>query len=134
MAAITKFAEWIGYATKAANVGSDTFTIALTNVAPTAATDSVLADITQIAYTNLSARVLTTTSSAVTTGTLNLIFADLTLTASGGSAAAWRYVVIYDETVAGDPLVAFADRGSSVTLADGESVLLDFVGSALTFS
>jgi hypothetical protein len=134
MAAITKFSEWIGYATKAANVGSDTFTIALTNVAPTAATDSVLADITQIAYTNLSARVLTTTSSAVTTGTLNLILADLTLTASGGSVAAWRYVVIYDETVAGDPLVAFADRGSSVTLADGESVLLDFVGSALTFS
>ena len=134
MAALTKFAEWIGYATKAANVGSDTFTIALTNAAPTAATDAVLADITQISYTNLSARVLTTTSSAVTSGTLNLILADLTLTASGGSVAAWRYVVIYDETVAGDPLVAFADRGSSVTLADGESVLLDFVGSALTFS
>jgi hypothetical protein len=134
MAALTKFAEWIGYATKAANVGSDTFTIALTNAAPTAATDAVLADITQISYTNLSSRVLTTTSSAVTTGTLNLILADLTLTASGGSVEAWRYVVIYDETVAGDPLVAFADRGSSVTLADGESVLLDFVGSALTFT
>jgi hypothetical protein len=134
MAALTKFAEWIGYATKAANVGSDTFTIALTNVAPTAATDAVIADITQISYANLSSRVLTTTSSAVTTGTLNLILADLTLTASGGSVAAWRYVVIYDETVAGDPLVAFADRGSSVTLADGESVLLDFVGSALTFT
>ena len=134
MAALTKFAEWIGYATKAANVGSDTFTIALTNVAPTAATDAVIADITQISYANLSSRVLTTTSSAVTTGTLNLILADLTLTASGGSVEAWRYVVIYDETVAGDPLVAFADRGSSVTLADGESVLLDFVGSALTFT
>ena len=134
MAALTKFAEWIGYATKAANVGSDTFTIALTNTGPTAATDSVLTDITQISYANLSSRVLTTTSSAVTTGTLNLILADLTLTASGGSVAAWRYVVIYDETVAGDPLVAFADRGSSVTLADGESVLLDFVGSALTFN
>jgi hypothetical protein len=134
MAALTKFAEWIGYATKAANVGSDTFTIALTNVAPTAATDAVISDITQISYANLSSRVLTTTSSAVTTGTLNLILADLTLTASGGSVAAWRYVVIYDETVAGDPLVAFADRGSSVTLADGESVLLDFVGSALTFT
>jgi hypothetical protein len=134
MAALTKFAEWIGYATKAANVGSDTFTIALTNVAPTAATDAVIADLTQISYANLSSRVLTTTSSAVTTGTLNLILADLTLTASGGSVAAWRYVVIYDETVAGDPLVAFADRGSSVTLADGESVLLDFVGSALTFT
>jgi hypothetical protein len=134
MAALTKFAEWIGYATKAANVGSDTFTIALTNVAPTAATDAVIADLTQISYTNLSARVLTTTSSAVTSGTLDLIFADITLTASGGSVAAWRYVVIYDETVAGDPLVAFADRGSSVTLADGESVLLDFVGSALTFT
>ena len=134
MAALTKFAEWIGYATKAANVGSDTFTIALTNAAPTAATDAVLTDITEIAYTNLSSRVLTTTSSAVTTGTLNLILADLTLTASGGSVEAWRYVVIYDETVAGDPLVAFSDRGSSVTLADGESVLLDFVGSALTFT
>lgn len=97
--------------------------------APTAS-NSVLADLTQIAYTNCSAREVTTTSCEQTTGTTKLILADLTLTASGGSIAAFRYVVLYNDspTSPADPLIGFYDYGADLTLASGESLLIDFDG------
>jgi hypothetical protein len=59
---------------------------------------------------------------------------DLTLTASGGSVAAFRYVVVYDDTVANDPLVAWFDYGSSITLADTETLLINFGASLFTLT
>src|SRR3990167_9161148 len=113
MATYTKFQPFVEkLAEKAHNLGSDTLTVALTNTAP-AATNGVLTDITQISYTNLSARALTTSSSAQTSGTYKLVIADLTLTASGGAVAAFRYVVIYNDTAASDELIAYYDYGSS---------------------
>lgn len=129
MATYTKFQPFVEkLAEKAHNLGADTLTVALSNVAP-AATNGILTDITQIAYTNLSARALTISSSAQTTGTYKLVIADLTLTASGGSVAAFRYVVIYNDTATNDELIAYYDYGSSVTLADGDSFVLDFDGT-----
>ena len=111
------------------NLGSGTLTVALcaTASAPVA-TNSVLADLTVIAYTNLSARVITTTSSTQTTGTYKLILADLVLSASGGAVAAFQYVVIYNDTPTSpaDPLIGWLDYGSALTLADGDSLTLDF--------
>lgn len=109
------------------NLGADTLTIALTAAAnaPVAA-NSVLADLTQIAYTNLSSRVITTTSSSQTSGVYRLIIEDLTITASGGAAATFRYIVVYNDSAVSDNLVGFFDRGSNVTLGDGESLTLDF--------
>jgi hypothetical protein len=51
---------------------------------------------------------------------------DLTLTASGGSVAAFRYIVIYNDTSVNDLLIGFLDYGSSLTLGDGDSLVLDF--------
>jgi hypothetical protein len=115
---------------------TDQFTVALcaTASAPVAA-NSVLADLTQIAYTNLSSRNLTTITSSQTSGTFTQLFADLTLTASGGAVATFRYIVIYNNTPTSpaDPLVGFYDYGASgVTLADGESLLIDFTTSTFT--
>ena len=92
------------------------------------ATNSVLADLTQISYTNLSSRVVTGITSEHTTGTAVLTANDLTLTASGGSVAAFRYVVFYDDdpTSPADPLIGFLDYGTDLTLANGESLLIDF--------
>jgi hypothetical protein len=107
------------------NLGSDQLVIALTNTAPSA-TDGVLADLTEIAYTNLSSRNITTTSSAQTAGTYKLTLTDLTLSASGGAVAAFRYVYIYNDTATNDDLIGYYDYGSELTLADGDSLEIDF--------
>ena len=133
MATYNKFQSWVDYLTEGVNCSSDQFVVALTNSAPSA-TNSILTDITQITYTNLSTRNLTTASSSQTTGTYSLVVNDLTLTASGGSVAAFRYVVVYDDTVANDPLVAWFDYGSSITLADTETLLINFGASLFTLT
>lgn len=115
------------------NLGSDQIKVALTNTAPNAS-HAVLADLTQIAYTNLSARDVTTTTSAQTGGTYKLVLADLTLEAAGGAVAAFRYVYLYNDDAPSDELIGYYDRGSALTLADGETVLIDFddAGGVLT--
>ena len=128
MAAFNKFNSWVEYMTEGANIGSDQFTVALTNSAPVA-TNTVITDITEISYTNCSARTITTASSAQSSGTQKLTLTDLTLTASGGSVGPFRYVVIFDDTLAGDPLVGWYDYGSSITLASTETLLIDFDGT-----
>src|SRR5574343_553201 len=128
MATLNQFESWAEYMAEGANLASDQFTVALTNTAPVA-TNSVLADITQISYTNCSSRNLTTTSSTQTGGVYSLVLADLTLTASGGSVGPFRYVVIYDSTVSGSPLLGWVDYGSALTMADTETLLLDFSSS-----
>lgn len=109
---------------KVHNLGTDQLTIALTNTAP-AGTESVLANLTQISYTNLSSRNITTTSWSQTSGTAKLVVADLTLTASG-AVAAFRYVYIYNSTAASGNLIGYYDYGSSVTLASGDTFTIDF--------
>lgn len=132
MASFSKFNSFVEHlAEKVHNLGADSLTVALTNSAPTAS-DSVLADLTEISYTNLSSRALTASASSQTSGTYKLVIDDLTLTSTGGSTGPFRYVVIYNDTPTSptDPLIAWFDRGSALTLADGESLKLDFDGSA----
>jgi hypothetical protein len=132
MATYNKFNAWAENMPEAANLGSDQFVIALSDTAPVA-TNSVLADITQISYTNLSSRNVSTTSSSQTGGTYTLVLADLVMTASG-AVGPFRYVVLYDDTVAGDPLVGWWDYGSSITMANAETFTVDFTGAAITLS
>jgi hypothetical protein len=126
MATFNKFDSFVeAVAEGTHNLGSNQLTIALSNVAPTAA-NSVLANITEITYTNLSTRNLTTTSSSQTGGLYKLVVADTTLTSTGGSTGPFRYVVVYNSTAAGGPLIGFFDYGSSITLLSGESLTVDF--------
>ena len=106
--------------------GGDQITVALTNVAPTATT-AVLADITEISYTGLSSRNVTTTGASQTSGTFKLTVADLTLNATA-SVGPFRYVVLYNSgtSVKTNPLIGYYDYGSSITLLNGESLTLDF--------
>lgn len=132
MATYNKFQAWADGMVEAANLATDQFVIALSNSAPVA-TNSVLADITQISYTNLSSRNVVTTSSSQSGGTYTLVLADLVMTASG-AVGPFRYVVLYDDTVAGDPLVGWWDYGSSITMANAETFTVDFTGAAITLS
>lgn len=108
------------------NLGSNQLTIFLTNSAPSAA-NTVIGDITQITYTNLSSRNITTGSSSQTSGTYKLVLNDIVLTASGGSVGPFRYVGIYNST--NNKLIGWYDYGSSITLADGETLTVDFDGT-----
>ncbi len=113
---------------------TDQFTVFLTTNAniPIAA-NSVLADITEIAYTNLSSRDLTTSTSSQTAGLYTQLFADLVLTASG-AVATFRHVGIYDNTPTSpaDPLLSHYDFGSDLTLAAAETLTIDFTTSTYT--
>lgn len=129
MATFTKFQPFVeALAEKTHNLGSDQLKIALTNTAPNA-TDATLSQITEVAYTYLSTRNLTTSSSAQTSGTYKLVIADIDLTASGGSVGPFRYVVIYNDTSASDNLIAYYDYGTNITLQDGDALAINFDGT-----
>lgn len=130
MATFNKFDVFVeNLAEKVHNLQSDALTVALTNTAPVA-TNTILANITEISYTNLSSRVLTVSTSAQTSGLYKLVIADLVLTASG-AVGPFRYVVIYNDTPTSpaDPLIGWYDYGSSISLASGETLTLDFDGT-----
>lgn len=125
MATFSKFNAFVeAVAEKVHNLGSDQITVALSNTAPTAS-NAVLADITEISYTNLSSRNITTTSSLQTSGTYKLVLADIVLTASG-SVGPFRYVVLYNSTTASGNLIGYYDYGSSISLASGDTFTVDF--------
>lgn len=126
MATYTKFNSFVeAVAEKVHNLGSDTLKVALTNSAPSA-TNTQLSNITEISYTNCSSRTLSISSSAQSSGTYKLVIADLTLTASGGNVGPFRYIVVYNDTATNDELICYFDYGSSITLADTETLLLNF--------
>jgi len=122
------------------DLGANQLRLALSNTAPASETpdptvltaDAVLANVTEIAYTNLdsdpTSRNLTVTTSAQTSGTYTLDADDVVLTASGGAMAEFRYIYIYNTAGTGvtDPLIGYYDYGSGLTLADGETLTIAF--------
>ena len=118
---------------KVFNFGSDTLKVALSNTS-FAQTIGTLAGITEISYTNCSARTITVSSSSQSSGTYSLVTTDLVLTASGGTVGPFRYVAIYDDTATNDELICSFDYGSSITLNDTETFTLDFGSSLFTLA
>ena len=108
-----------------------TLVFALSAVAPDAA-NTVIADITQIAYTNCSSRTVTGVTAEQTGGVCPITANDLTLTASGGAIADFRYIILYNSDTASGSLIGFWDTGSTQTLLDGQSLLLDFTTGIAT--
>jgi len=129
-----QFAEDLG---KGVHVfGTHQLKVALTNTAPTAANATYAALTAPLATTNLSGATpfnVTTTSYTQTSGTGNLVLADLTLTATG-AVGPFRYICIYNDTPTSpaDPLIGWFDYGSSVTMASAETFLIDFAATAIT--
>lgn len=128
MASFNKFQPFVEFlAEKGHNLGSDTLKVVLTNSAPVNTYDQ-LADITQIANGNgytTGGTTATISSSSQTSGTYKLVLADVVFTASG-SMGPFRYVVLYNDTAAGDELIGWWDYGSAITLASGETFTVDF--------
>lgn len=141
MATFSKFQQFAEDLMKGVhNFTSDstcTVTVALCAAANApVATNSVLANLTQISYTNCSSRVMTGITAEHTTGTVTLTGDTLVLTASGGAVATFRYVVLYndDPTSPADPLIGWYDHGSDVTLASGETYTITLPSEILTLA
>lgn len=132
MATFVKFNTFVeSLAEKVLNLGSDTLKVMLVNTAPTAATDDFRNDLTEISAGNgytAGGTTATTSSSAQTSGTYKLVLADVVFTASASSIGPFRYAVLYDSTpgtAATDPLIAYWDYGSSISLLSGETFTWD---------
>lgn len=132
MSAFNKFNSFVAaVANKVHNLASDSLKVALCASANApVATNTQLSNLTEIAYTNLSSRAITTTSSTQSSGLYKLILADLVLTASGGSVAAFRYVVLYNDTATNKELIGWYDYGSNITLPDTGTFTIDFDNTA----
>jgi hypothetical protein len=111
---------------------TDVLKYALSNTAPGSETsdpsadgNGVLANVTEIAYTNLAEdRSISTIVVSLSSGTVKVDGDDEVLTASGGSVGPFRYIYLYNDTATGDPLIGYWDYGSSVTLSDTETFTL----------
>ena len=134
MATFSKVNDFVKNLAHNMDLESDQLVVALSNTAPGSETsdpsadgNGILGNVTEITYTDLSSRNVTTSSSSQTSGTYKLVLSDLTLTASG-TVGPFRYVYIYDDTVTtpADPLVGYYDYGSSLTLNNGDSFTVDF--------
>jgi len=135
MATFNKVNDFVVNAVHNMDLASDQVVVALSNTAlasessnPSSDGNGILANVTQVTYTYLSTRDVTTSSSTQSGGTYKLVLADITLTSTGGATGPFRYVYIYDDTVATptDPLIGYYDYGSSLTLNDGDSLTVDF--------
>ena len=140
MATYNKFEGFVGYlGLGAINLNTDLIKVYLTNATPSASADDVLLDLADISagngYTAGGDDITNLYSEASGTGTMTAT--DVTWTASGGTIGPFRYAVIYDDTVTSpvvDPLIAWWDYGSALTLNDGESFTVDFGASVFTIA
>ena len=142
MATFTKVNGFVEHLSEGVhNLGTDQLRVALSNTAPSAETpdptvltaDALLANVTEIAYTNLdsdpTSRNLTVITSSQTGGTYTLdADPNVVLTASGGAMAEFRYIYIYNTAGTGvtDPLIGYYDYGSGLTLEADETLTIAF--------
>ena len=142
MAQFNKINDFVEYAVEGMNLGSDTLKVTLSNTAPASETtpptgdgDGILANVTQISNIgNVADVTLSGVTSSQTGGTYKLSATDKELSATG-TVGPFQYIYIYDDTVAGDPLIGYYDYGSAITLQNGDSFTIDFgVNGILTLT
>lgn len=137
MAALTKFDVFSeNLAEKVHNLDTDTLKVYLTNTTPSVSADFTITDLAEISagngYTAGGFDIQNATSR--TGGTTSLTAVDVVITAAGGAIGPFRYAPIYNDTSTSpaDPLLFYWDYGSSLTMADGESILIDFPSTIMT--
>ena len=129
--AYNKFQVFVeNVAEKVHDLGADALKLMLTNVAPVA-TNTVKANLTEITAENgysAGGAAITVTTSAQSGGTYTLAANQVQWVASGGTIGPFRYPTAYNDTPGApeDPLIAWWDRGSPLTLADGETYTFKF--------
>ena len=137
MVAYVKYQKGTEVLQEAANAGTDSWRLILSNTAPSVANDTTAASATELStaggYT-AGGVVCTVTSAAQTAGVYKLLLAapaSPTWTASGGGFT-FRYVILYNLT--NTQVIGYWDYGSSVVMAAGDTFTptLDAVGGTYT--
>jgi len=144
MATYNKFENFMtDYANKVhdllgtAGSDADTLSVYLSNATPSVSADAIKTDVAEITTGNgYTGPVSTQNVGTETTGTLTVVGTDITITASGGSIAAFRYVILFNDTPSSplDPLIGWWDYGSSVTLLDTQQFTINFGSSLFTIA
>lgn len=123
--------DWFG--------NTETYKVAIHTDAPVTTTDDDLADLTQISgangYTTGGANI--TFNSTRSGGTVTATATDVVFTASGGNlgnSTTGRYFSQYNDTHASDALMNSYDYGSTFTVADGETMTVDYGASLATLA
>lgn len=107
-----------------ANAAADTYKVALYTAATFTASDTTLAGVTKTevaganGYTTGGQSLSNVAVTTVTTNDAKFDADDLTWTASGGSITA-SYAILYNDTDANDPPIAFIDFGASESAGAG---------------
>jgi len=120
------------------NLTTAVYKLALTNTAPTAASDTVWnttvypAPAAANGYT-AGGNTPTVTSAVTTSGIFKLILVDTVFTATAGGIGPFRYAILYNSS-ASNKVVGYYDYGSAVTLANTETMTADFDGSNGVFT
>lgn len=135
MASFNKFNQFAtDLSTGKHNLGSDVLYCGLTNTAPSATSNAVWGDITEIAAGNgyTAGGSSTANTGAGSGGTYTVTGTNITWTASGSAMATFRYIVLYNHTQTSPlkPLIGWWDYGSALTLNPGDSLTVKFNGGA----
>jgi len=90
--------------------------------------DTILSNIDQVVngggYT--TGGETTTISISETSGTTTVSGTEIVWTGSGAGFGPFRYAVLYNDTAANDPLIAWFDYGSLISVGAGETFTLKF--------
>lgn len=114
----------------------DSLILMLSNTAPVQTTGSVYTDITQIAtgngYTQFSGAntdhelgSVTWAETSAGSGVWRLSSADEVFTASGGSIATFRYIVMVNNSAPNNEVIGYLDYGSAVDVTNGNTFTVD---------
>lgn len=115
------------------NADTDTAKLYLSNAAPSASADSVKADLAEITNQNgYTAPVDVQNAATTSNGTITVAGTDVTITAASGTVGPFRYVPLFNDTAASDPLIGWWDYGSELTLQDTEDFTWDVGASIFT--
>jgi hypothetical protein len=125
MASYVKFQCFVeNLAEKVHNLGADALKIYLSNATPSASGDTIKTDLAEISTGNgyTGPQTVTVTTSAQSAGTYTLAGNQIVITASG-AVGPFQYVVLFNDTPTSplDPLIAWWDYGTAISLANGET-------------
>lgn len=131
------FVEQLGKGVHQLHAAGHLFENYLSNAVPSASADAVKADLAEITVQNgYTGGSDAQNDYTETGGTGTMTAVDVSWTASGGSYGPFQYAVLFNETPASplDPLQAWWDYGSALTVNDGESFTIDYGASVATIA